>query len=447
LTLYGDALTPDLRMAIASELDDLLLPYTIDLSIFDELHHAKLREHIERVGVVFYERKKQGASLKEGREHKQIGDLCEVIAGQSPEGKFYNTDGEGMPFYQGKKDFGEKFIKDPTTWTTRTTKIAREGDILMSVRAPVGPVNFVAVDKVCIGRGLAAIRSRGELNREFLFYQLLHLQTEIAGKEGAVFASINKSEIAALPIVFAPLPEQQRIVGILDKAFDGIATAKANTEKNLQNARAIFESHLQSVFSQRSEGWVVKKISEVAKHSLGKMLDKAKNKGVLQPYLRNLNVRWFTFDIFDLLQMPFLPEESVKYTAVKGDILICEGGYPGRAAIWTEDYPIYFQKALHRVRFNEPELNKWFLYYLYAQDKSGKLKQHFSGTGIQHFTGEVLSRFKLPLPPLSELRRAVAKFEELFAETQRLETINQRKLAALDALKKSLLHQAFTGRL
>jgi len=191
----------------------------------------------------------------------------------------------------------------------------------------------------------------------------------------------------------------------------------------------------------------VKKIGEIAKHSLGKMLDKAKNKGEPQPYLRNINVRWFTFDLSDLLQMPFLPSEMEKYTADRGDVLICEGGYPGRAAIWDKDYPIYFQKALHRVRFHKPEHNKWFVYYLYAQDKSGELKQHFSGTGIQHFTGEVLARFEIPLPPMPELRRAVTKFEELSDETQRLASIYQLKLAALEALKMSLLHQAFTGQL
>lgn len=135
--------------------------------------------------------------MKAGWEYKHIDDLCEVIAGQSPEGKFYNFEGNGLPFYQGKKDFGEKFIEAPTSWTTQTTKVAREGDILMSVRAPVGPVNFAA-EEICIGRGLAAIRSKGELDGEFLYYQLLHLQPKIAGKEGAVFASINKSEILAL---------------------------------------------------------------------------------------------------------------------------------------------------------------------------------------------------------------------------------------------------------
>lgn len=384
--------------------------------------------------------------MKKGWRTKQIGDLCEVIAGQSPEGKFYNAEGKGMPFYQGKKDFGEKFIEAPTTWTTQTTKVAKEGDILMSVRAPVGPVNF-ATNEVCIGRGLAAIRSSAELNRDFLFYQLWHLQPDIAGREGAVFASINKAEIEALPLAFAPLAEQRRIVGILDEAFEGIATAKANAEKNLQNARALFESHLQSVFTQRGEGWAAKKVSEIAKHSLGKMLDKAKNKGEPQPYLRNINVRWFTFDLSDLLQMPFLPTEAEKYTAIKGDVLICEGGYPGRAAIWDEDYPIYFQKALHRVRFHQPEHNKWFVYYLSVQDTSGQLKQHFSGTGIQHFTGEVLAHFTIPVPPLPELRRAVAKFDALSEATQRLESIYRQKLVALEALKKSLLHQAFTGQL
>lgn len=203
--------------------------------------------------------------MKAGWQHSTIGNYCDVIAGQSPEGKYFNSEGRGMPFYQGKKDFGERLIEAPTVWTTETTKIARKNDILMSVRAPVGPVNY-ATEDICIGRGLAAIRSNDQLDVDFLFYQLLHLQPEISGKEGAVFASINKSEIAALPIVVGPLPEQQRIVTLLDEAFDGITTAKANAEKNLQNARAIFYSQLQSVFTLRGAGWVERKLQRLAGH-------------------------------------------------------------------------------------------------------------------------------------------------------------------------------------
>ena len=185
---------------------------------------------------------------------KTLGEVCEVIAGQSPEGRFYNTSGEGMPFYQGKKDFGERFVDEPTTWTTQTTKTAKADDILMSVRAPVGPVNITR-NNICIGRGLAAIRAGSEIDRDFLYYQLLYLQPEISGKEGAVFASINKTDLQNLRLSVFLLKEQKRIVQKLDEAFAGIAKAKEYAEKNLQNARALFESYLQSVFTQRGTGW------------------------------------------------------------------------------------------------------------------------------------------------------------------------------------------------
>ncbi len=332
-----------------------------------------------------------------------------------------------------------------------------DGDVLLAKITPCFENGKLGIaDKLTNGIGFGSseyivFRPSPAIDKEWLYYFLSRQSFRDEGAarmSGAVgHKRVSKEFIESYPIPVPPLPEQHRIVAILDEAFNGIATAKANAEKNLKNARALFESHLQSVFTERSEGWVVKKVSEIAKHSLGKMLDKAKNKGDLQPYLRNLNVRWFEFDLSDLLEMPFLPTEFEKYTAVKGDVLICEGGYPGRAAIWNEDYPIYFQKALHRVRFHEPELNKWFVYYLSVQDSSGQLKQHFSGTGIQHFTGEVLARFPIPVPPLPELRLAVAKFDALSDETQRLESLYQQKLTALDDLKKSLLHQAFSGKL
>jgi len=97
--------------------------------------------------------------MKKEWELKTIGEICKVIAGQSPEGKFYNKNGNGMPFYQGKKEYGKKYLGEPTIWTTKVTKIAEENDILMSVRAPVGPINLTK-QRVCIGRGLAAIRAK-----------------------------------------------------------------------------------------------------------------------------------------------------------------------------------------------------------------------------------------------------------------------------------------------
>jgi type I restriction enzyme S subunit len=190
--------------------------------------------------------------------------------------------------------------------------------------------------------------------------------------------------------------------------------------------------------------WQRKKVSEIATHSLGKMLDKAKNKGEPKPYLRNLNVRWFGFDLSDVLEMRFLPEEAARYTAVKGDVLVCEGGYPGRAAIWEQDDPIYFQKALHRVRFHEPKRAKWFLYYLLSKDLDGTLNDHFNGAGIQHFTGEVLAQFQVPLPPLIEQERIVNILDEAFAGLAAAKANAEKNLQNARAIFDSYLQSVFT---
>lgn len=393
--------------------------------------------------------------MKKGWMTKTIGDVCEMVNGGTPKtGVPEYWDGQHRwitPAEMGKRlspyvSETERMISD-LGLRNSSAQMLPPHSVILSSRAPIGHL-VINTEPMATNQGCKGLIPRSQLQHKFLYYYLSSIVDLLNSLgTGATFKELSGGKLKEVEIPVPPLAEQQRIVGLLDEAFDGLATAKANAEKNLQNARALFESHLQSVFAQRGEGWVEKKVSEIAKHSLGKMLDKAKNKGEPQPYLRNINVRWFTFDLSDLLEMPFLPNEAEKYTAVKGDVLICEGGYPGRAAIWNEDYPIYFQKALHRVRFHEPEYNKWFVYYLSVQDSSGQLKQHCSGTGIQHFTGEVLARFPIPVPPLPELRRAVAKFDTLSEETQRLAAIYSRKLAALDALKKSLLHQAFAGEL
>ncbi len=169
-------------------------------------------------------------------------------------------------------------------------------------------------------------------------------------------------------------------------------------------------------------GWEWVRLEDVAESSLGKMLDKAKNKGEYQKYLRNLNVRWFCFNLTDLLEMRFKESEEAQYTAIKNDVLICEGGYPGRAAIWEDDEPIYFQKAIHRVRFYISSMNKWFLYFLFLSDLTRDIEKYFTGMGIQHFTGKELKRFVIPLPPLAEQHRIVAKVDELMALCDQLKT-------------------------
>ena len=145
-----------------------------------------------------------------------LGKVAEVIAGQSPAGKSYNDTGIGAPFYQGKTEFGQLWIGEPTKWTTDPQRFAQEGDILMSVRAPVGPVNL-ATERICIGRGLSAIRPEtNQLLTTYAFYVLRSLAGEITGNTGAVFASINKDDIKKLEIPLPPLEVQKEVAAEIE---------------------------------------------------------------------------------------------------------------------------------------------------------------------------------------------------------------------------------------
>lgn len=150
-------------------------------------------------------------------------------------------------------------------------------------------------------------------------------------------------------------------------------------------------------------------LGDVCEHNLGKMLDKQKNKGTPRPYLRNPNVLWFDFDLSDLHQMPFQDHELSKYQIEPGDVIICEGGEAGRAAIWDgRRSGVLIQKALHRVRTSPDLYNRFLVYQLLADAKSGRLREYFTGTTIPHFTGQDLHRYTFALPPLSEQKRIAA---------------------------------------
>jgi type I restriction enzyme S subunit len=144
------------------------------------------------------------------------------------------------------------------------------------------------------------------------------------------------------------------------------------------------------------------------------MLDKVKNTGKRYPYLRNTNVQWRRIDLDDIKEISLEANELDEFRLIMGDLLICEGGYPGRCAIWSEpDREMYFQKALHRVRPLVGIATELVAISLESDSKAGNLQQHFTGATIKHFVGQALERYVIPLPPLPEQSRIVARVEEL----------------------------------
>ena len=172
-----------------------------------------------------------------------------------------------------------------------------------------------------------------------------------------------------------------------------------------------------------------------------------KNVGIPQHYLRNVNVRWHSFDLTDLLEMRFKEEEQERFQINKGDIVVCEGGEPGRGAIWKEDTPIMYQKALHRVRCLGGAFNEYVLYVIEHYANCEILKMYFTGSTIKHLTGESLSSIYIPLPPLHEQKRIVESIEHWLSLVDNIEENKENLQVTIKQTKSKILDLAIHGKL
>ena len=198
-------------------------------------------------------------------------------------------------------------------------------------------------------------------------------------------------------------------------------------------------------------GWAWVSLSKLAVESvLGKMLDKEKNKGEFKPYLRNINVRWGGFDLSDLLQMRFEENEAERYGLRNGDLVICEGGEPGRCAIWKNEIEdMRIQKALHRVRLPENLIKPEYLFYcILFSNEVGLLRRHFTGTTIKHLTGEGLANIEVPFcGSLEEQGYLIKEIESQFSNIENFEREIDSALKRAETLRQSILKKAFSGKL
>lgn len=382
-----------------------------------------------------------------GWEEKTLGEICVIIAGQSPNSQFYNTEANGLPFYQGKKEFTNKYIGTPSVWTTETTKEALPGDILMSVRAPVGPINY-ATERCCIGRGLASIRNGELISKDFLFYYLLSIQQKIGGHDGAVFNSISRNEISALKILLPSLSEQERIVAKLDKAFEAIDKVKANAEQNLNNTKELFNNTLDSKIRTLYKNSSTQKLSEVCDvrdgtHDSPKYLDKRGHPFVTSKNLKN--------DKIDMEKITYISDSDFEKINERskvdiGDVLFAMIGTIGNPVVITEepDFAIKNVALFKNINKLEPQYLKFLL-----KSPSVLLKMQLEANGTtQKFVSlKYLRNFMVPVPSLSEQQKIVEKLDALQEQTKKLEQIYTQKIKECDELKQSILQKAFRGEL
>ena len=292
-----------------------------------------------------------------------------------------------------------------------------------------------------------------ELSREYLLFWLLADETcdrINATCTGARMPRAQMNDVLGFEIPVPPLAEQQRIVGLLDEAFEGLATAKANAEKNLQNARALFESHLQSVFTQRGSGWVEKHLKEVCEkitdgtHQTPKYFDE----GIVFLSSRNVTSGTIDWDRIKYIDTKQHLEMHKRVAPRLNDILLAKNGTTGVAAIVDRDttFDIYVSLALLRAL---PVMRpRFLLHFINSPAAKMQFNKRLKGIGVPNLHLEEIREVRLAFPAdLEDQDRVVDELDDLRKETQRLARLYEQKLAALEALKKSLLHQAFTGKL
>ncbi len=288
---------------------------------------------------------------------------------------------------------------------------------------------------------------------DFLFYFFLFKKDElVAQAAGNAQPNSSQLKIRNMEVPLASRDEQQRIAAILDEAFDGIATAKANAEKNLQNASELFRRHLQNVFTTRADDWLHISLGEVCKFvrgpfggSLKKSIFVSEGNAVYEQqhaiYDQFDDVRYFVDDA------KFL--EMKRFELRPNDIIMSCSGTMGRVAIVPEGITRgIINQALLKLTPSSRIKNTFLKFYMESEAFQDAVKEYSGGAAIQNVASvKILKEIKVPLPTVNVQDRVVKELDSVMQKALRLESLYQKKLAALDELKKSLLHEAFSGRL
>ena len=343
---------------------------------------------------------------------ERLGSLAEVIPGQSPESTHYNDQKKGLPFYQGKKDFGITELLPPTTWTTQVTKEAVKGDILMSVRAPVGDVNFCPLDKICIGRGLAAIRPGDRIDSRFLFEFIACNKELFKGKQGATFESISATDLREKKL---PLPPKEVQIAA---AKDCVAV---DADRNASEARMVSAENdlvnaIAAIYSSSAPRVEIDKIATNVHYGL----NEAMNEGGVGYKIFRMNeiIRGRMVDNGSMKCADISAEEFAKYKLNKGDLLFNRTNsieHVGKTGLFDLDGDYCFASYLVRV---VPDTGKVLPKFLEKMMNSSAFQTEAKGKASKsinqaNINAKIMRNIKVPVPSLPEQKKFVAKIEAL----------------------------------
>ncbi len=397
--------------------------------------------------------------MKAGWELKKLDDVCIVERGSSPRPikNYFTTDASGVNWLKiGDVSKDSKYVYTTEQKITqdgaKQSRFVKDGDFVLTNSMSFGRP-YIMKTTGYIHDGWFVLRLKDSIYSEYLYYLLTSplVQTQFNHlASGAIVKNISGDLVKKAKLPIPPLSEQHRIVTIIDQAFEGVSKTRANAEQNLQNARALFESHLQSVFTQHGEGWVEKRLKEVCE----KITDGTHQtptyyeSGVVFLSSRNVTngkINWENIKYIDTQQHIQMHKRVAPRL---NDILLAKNGTTGVAAMVDKDvvFDIYVSLALLRpLNMLLPNL---LLYFINSPVAKVQFNKRLKGTGVPNLHLEEIREVVISFPKnLAEQENLIKQLDALSNQVKRLEAIYKRKIALLDELKKSLLQQAFAGEL
>ena len=447
--------------------------------------------------------------LPEGWESTALEDFCLVIQGQSPPSATYNTNGVGLPFLQGKAEFGATYPV-AVKWCSAPSKIAEPDDVLVSIRAPVGPTNLCGV-KVCIGRGLAAIRTQGGMPSKYILYAMRATEDELrANSTGTTFEAVRGDDLRSHPVPLPPIAEQRRIVAEIEKQFtrlDASVTALKRAQANLKRYRAsvlkaacagrlvpteaelaraegrdyepaavlleriLAERRVQwesrkkrrgkykvpvapdtSDLPELPEGWVWAMVGQISSRIEYGTSTKASSVPSGVPVLRMGNIQDGELNVSDLKYLEDDHPETQKTILSHGDLLFNRTNSAelvGKSAVYKDWHPkACFASYLIRVSFLSDTASDYVCTFINSQHgRAYVARVRNQQVGQANVNGTKLAAMPIPLPPFAEQHRIVAEVERRLSVIQQAEGTVEANLTRVERLRQSILKLAFSGRL
>ena len=372
-----------------------------------------------------------------------INEVCIINMGQSPDSSTYNKDKNGLPFFQGNADFGVKY-PEIRMWCSEPTKVAQEGDILISVRAPIGAMN-IANCECCIGRGLAALTAKKDVcERKYLWYALSNKVEELNTKgTGSTFKAINKKILEETEIPLPPLDEQRKIAAVLEKVSDLIARRRQQLDKLDEMVKARFVEMFGDPVSNPHQ-WTTRGLLQLGDCKNG-----------MNFHTNDMGVNIHCLGVGDFKKLSYitdttkLPTISLKempsdeYMLKDGDIVFVRSNgnkaLVGRSlAIYPERIPTTFSGFCIRFRLHSDDIRTDYLLRVLKTDSIRK-KMAGRGANIQNLNQKILGELQIPISPL-ELQD---QFTAFVRQVEKTKTTISRSLEQLETLKKALMQEFF----